>query len=89
MKSGLAHVMSDVEYTYLSKINNVRSIVDHFLLTDNLFNTILTYKFTKEITFQTTACCNCDYSCRWNTAIRCLLSSVMNKSDGTKLAMTS
>ena len=44
MKSGLAHVMSDVDYTYLSKINNVRSIVDHFLLTDNLFNTILTYK---------------------------------------------
>ena len=29
-KSGLAHVMSDVDYTYLSKINNVRSIVDHF-----------------------------------------------------------
>ena len=43
MKSGLTHVTCDVDYTYLSKMNNERSVIDHFLLTDNLFNTILVY----------------------------------------------
>ena len=43
MKYCLTHVTCDVDYTYLSKMNNERSVIDHFLLTDNLFNTILVY----------------------------------------------
>ena len=40
MKSGLQHVLSDVDFTFTSKISHDRSIIDHFLMTENLFNTI-------------------------------------------------
>ena len=36
--------MSNVDYTYCSKINNERSCLDHLLLSDNLFNIICQYE---------------------------------------------
>ena len=44
IKYGLQLILSEVDYTYQSKINNERSIIDHFLLTDNLYNMISEYK---------------------------------------------
>ena len=48
MTSGLQHVLCDVDYTFMSKINGNRSTIDHFLLTDNLFNTICRYRCIHE-----------------------------------------
>ena len=36
--------MSNVDYTYCSKIDNERSCLDHFLLSDNSFNIICQYE---------------------------------------------
>ena len=48
MINGLQHLSSDVDYTFQSKINNERSIIDHFLLTGNLFNMICEYKVVRD-----------------------------------------
>ena len=40
---GLNHSMSDVTYTYESKIDGTRSLVDHFMLTETLYQNILRY----------------------------------------------
>ena len=48
VQNGLQHVTSNVDYTFQSKINNIRSITDHFLLTDNLFNTVCEYNVLHE-----------------------------------------
>ena len=48
MKSGLQHVLSDVDFTFMSKISHDRSIIDHFLMTENLFNTICMYRSLHE-----------------------------------------
>ena len=37
-----------MDYTYQSKINNERSIIDHFLLTDNLYSMISEYKIVHD-----------------------------------------
>ena len=42
-KSGLQHVLSDVDFIFTSEIRHDRSIIDHFLMTENLFNTICMY----------------------------------------------
>ena len=44
MTNGLQHLSSDVDYTFQSKISNGRSIIDHFILTENLFKMICEYK---------------------------------------------
>ena len=37
MKRGLSHVLSEVDYTYRSKINDECSTLDHFIMTENIF----------------------------------------------------
>ena len=48
MKSGLQHVLSDVDFIFTSEIRHDRSIIDHFLMTENLFNTICMYRYLHE-----------------------------------------
>ena len=48
MISGLQHVLSDVDFTFTGKISHDRYIIDHFLMTDNLFNTICMYRYLHE-----------------------------------------
>ena len=38
MKPCIHQVLSEVDYTYFGKTNGQRAIIDHFLLTNNLFN---------------------------------------------------
>ena len=38
LKNVYIHILSKIDYTYCSKINKERSCIDHFLLSDNLFN---------------------------------------------------
>ena len=44
LKNGYVHILSNVNHTCCSKINNERSCLDHFLLSDNLFNIICQYE---------------------------------------------
>ena len=37
MKCGLSHVLSEVDYTYRSKINDECFTLDHFIMTENIF----------------------------------------------------
>ena len=38
MKCGLSHVLSEVDCTYRSKINDECSTLNHFIMTENIFN---------------------------------------------------
>ena len=40
MKCGLSHVLPEVDYTYRSKINDECSTLDHFIMTENIFNLV-------------------------------------------------
>ena len=44
LKNVYIHILSKIDYTYCSKINKERSCIDHFLLSDNLFNIICQYE---------------------------------------------
>ncbi len=42
--NGLSYKEQLVEYTYESKVNGSRSIIDHFIMSSNMFESIATYK---------------------------------------------
>ncbi len=44
LKYGLSHNSCDVAYTFESKSSRSRSIMDHFLLGENLYEKMLSYK---------------------------------------------
>ena len=44
MKCGLSHVLSEVDYTYRSENNHECSTLDHFIMTENIFNLVNKYK---------------------------------------------
>ena len=49
MKCELNHILSNAKYTYMSKINGDNSYLDHFLVTNNLFNTIVDYRSLHDV----------------------------------------
>ncbi len=44
LRRGLDYQDKNVDYTYESKMNGDRSLIDHFLVTDNLFNNMKRYE---------------------------------------------
>ena len=42
-KCCIEHVLSEIDYTYESKINNERSLIDHICVSENIFNAINEY----------------------------------------------
>ena len=48
MKCGLSHVLSEVDYTYRSKINDECSTLNHFIMTENIFNLVNKYNSVHE-----------------------------------------
>ena len=49
LKCALHHTKSNVTYTYESKSSGQKSLIDHFVLSENLFDRILCYDTLSEI----------------------------------------
>ena len=49
LKCGLLHMTSKIIYTFESKCSGHRSLIDHFLLSENLFDSIMCYNALSDI----------------------------------------
>lgn len=48
LKAGLRYSLSRVDYTFESKANGERSLIDHFVMSDNVFESMNMYKVIHE-----------------------------------------